>query len=95
MKKECLFKLFAAIKPICKNNINVTVISGSKVYELINMLKDKQVLGVQVTIVTWAPDSYGFGDAAYWIEEKHNRGRNNCEPMDRCYEYFFRIPKKL
>ena len=32
------------------------------------MLKDKQVLGVQVTIVTWTPDSYGFGDAAYWMQ---------------------------
>lgn len=24
--------------------------------------------GVQVTIVTWTPDSYGFGDAAYWMQ---------------------------
>ena len=48
--------------------ISSPVISGSKVYELINMLKEKQMLGVQVTIVTWTPDSYGFGDAAYWMQ---------------------------
>ena len=48
--------------------ISSPVISGSKVYELINMLKEKQMSGVQVTIVTWAPDSYGFGDAAYWMQ---------------------------
>lgn len=48
--------------------ISSPAISGSKVYELINMLKEKQMSGVQVTIVTWAPDSYGFGDAAYWMQ---------------------------
>ena len=59
-------------KDLLNANKNIIIsspaISGSKVYELINMLKDKQVLGVQVTIVTWAPDSYGFGDAAYWMQ---------------------------
>lgn len=25
-------------------------------------------LGLQVTIVTWAPDSYGYGDAAFWMQ---------------------------
>lgn len=39
-----------------------------KVYELINLLKEKQLSGVQITIVTWAPDSYGFGDASYWMQ---------------------------
>ena len=32
------------------------------------MLKEKQEVGVQITIVTWTPDSYGFGDAAYWMQ---------------------------
>ena len=52
------------------NNIIISspVISGPKVYELINLLKEKQMLGVQITIVTWAPDSYGFGDASYWMQ---------------------------
>lgn len=42
--------------------ISSPAISGQKVYELINMLKEKQASGVQITIVTWTPDSYGFGD---------------------------------
>lgn len=39
------------------NNIIISspVISGPKVYELINLLKEKQMSGVQITIVTWAP----------------------------------------
>lgn len=48
--------------------ISSPAISGPKVYELINMLKEKQMSGVQVTIVTWTPDSYGFGAAAYWMQ---------------------------
>ena len=48
--------------------ISSPAISGAKVYELINMLKEKQMSGVQITIVTWTPDSYGFGDAAYWMQ---------------------------
>ena len=52
------------------NNIIISspIISGSKVYELINLLKEKQMSGVQITIVTWAPDFYRFGDASYWMQ---------------------------
>ena len=48
--------------------ISSPVISGAKVYELISLLRDKQVAGVETTIVTWEPDSYGFGDAAFWMQ---------------------------
>ncbi len=48
--------------------ISSPAISGAKVYELIDMLSEKQMSGVQVTIVTWEPDSYGFGDVAYWMQ---------------------------
>ena len=48
--------------------ISSNVISAKKVYEIINMLKEKQVLGVEVIIVTWAPDDYDFGDAAFWMQ---------------------------
>lgn len=48
--------------------ISSPAISGPKVYELINMLKEKQEAGTQITIVTWTPESYGFGDAAYWMQ---------------------------
>ncbi len=59
-------------KDLLDANKNVIIsspaISGPKVYELIDMFKEKQTLGVQVTIVTWTPDSYGYGDAAYWMQ---------------------------
>ena len=48
--------------------ISSPVISGAKVYELISLLSDKQLAGVEITIVTWEPDSYGFGDAAFWMQ---------------------------
>lgn len=41
------------------------------------MLKEKQASGVQITIVTWTPDSYGFGDTSYWMQlhkEMHKAG---------------------
>ena len=57
--------LFDADKNII---ISSPAISGPKVYELIRMLKEKQEEGVQITIVTWTPDSYGFGDASYWMQ---------------------------
>jgi len=45
--------------------ISSPAISGHKVYELINMLKEKQMSGVQVTIVNMGTRiPYGFGDAA-------------------------------
>lgn len=52
------------------NNIIISspAISGAKVYNLIKQLKEKQELGVEITIVTWEPDSYGFGDASYWMQ---------------------------
>lgn len=57
--------LFDANKNII---ISSPAISGQKVYELISMLKKKEEAGVQITVVTWTPDSYGFGDAAYWMQ---------------------------
>ncbi len=48
--------------------ISSPAISGTKVYELINLLRDKQIAGVEITIVTWEPDSYGFGDAGFWMQ---------------------------
>ena len=32
------------------------------------MLKGKQERGVEVTIITWQPDAYRFGDAAFWMQ---------------------------
>lgn len=59
-------------RDLLESNKNIIIssptISGQKVYELINLLKEKQATGVEITIVTWTPDSYGFGDAAFWME---------------------------
>ena len=48
--------------------ISSPVISGPKVRDLIKLLKDRQSRGVSVTVVTWAPDAYGFGDSANWMQ---------------------------
>ena len=38
------------------------------------MLRSRQEAGVKVTIVTWAPDAYGYGKSDYWME-LHERMR--------------------
>ena len=47
--------------------ISSQTISGKKVYGLISLLKEKQAAGVEVTVITWAPDDYGYGDASFWM----------------------------
>ena len=54
--------------------ISSPVISGQKVSHIISMLKSRQEAGVKVTIVTWAPDAYGYGKSDYWME-LHERMR--------------------
>jgi hypothetical protein len=48
--------------------ISSPVISGPKVRELTELLREKQSLGVSITVVTLDPDAYGFGDGAYWMQ---------------------------
>lgn len=48
--------------------ISSPAISTSKVYEFIDFLKEKQSLGVEVTVVTWESDLYGYGDSALWMK---------------------------
>lgn len=48
--------------------ISSPAISGQKVYDMIHLLKEKQEAGIKIVIVTWKPDSYGYGDSAYWLE---------------------------
>ena len=68
--------------------ISSSVISAKKIYDLIDMLKEKQESGIEVTIITWEPDAYGFGDAAFWMglhEDMRQAGffmktvENSCE----------------
>ena len=61
------------------------------------MLKEKQSLGVEITIVTWEPDSYGFGDASYWMqlhEEMRQAGFYLKFVEDTC-EHFAIIDKEI
>ena len=48
--------------------ISSPAINGKKVRELISLLQEQQSRGVTVTIVTWEPDAYDFGDASYWMQ---------------------------
>jgi len=48
--------------------ISSPAISGPKVHALISLLKNQMTSGVTVTIVTWEPDLYGFGDPTYWMQ---------------------------
>lgn len=77
--------------------ISSPVISGQKVYELIEFIKGKQMLGVDVTIVTWTPDSYGFGDAAYWmrLHEDMRRAGFYIKTVEESCEHFTIIDQEL
>lgn len=48
--------------------ISSPVISWPKINDLIQLLSEAQKKGVTVTIVTWEPDSYTFGDSATWMQ---------------------------
>lgn len=88
-------------KDLLEANKNIVIsspaISGPKVYELINLLRDKQMAGVEVTIVTWEPDLYGFGDASYWMqlhEEMRQAGFYMRTVEDAC-EHFAIIDQEI
>lgn len=77
--------------------ISSSAISGSKVYELINLLQHKQASGVEITIVSWEPDSYGFGDAGFWMqlhEEMRQAGFYMKTVEDTC-EHFAMIDLEI
>lgn len=70
--------------------ISSPVISGFKVDELIQLLKEKQEKGIHIRIVTWKPDRYGFGDSGYWMELQERMRRNGFEMNlveDYCQHY--------
>lgn len=77
--------------------ISSPVISGSKVYELINLLRDKQTSGVMITIVTWEPDSYGYGDSAFWmsLHEEMRQAGFYIKTVEESYGHFAIIDQEL
>ena len=77
--------------------ISSPVISGSKVYELMEMLKEKQQQGLQITIVTWEPDNYGFGDSAFWMQ-LHDELQSNgfyIKTVEETCEHFAIIDQEI
>ena len=70
--------------------ISSPAISSKKVYDMIHLLKEKQEAGVHIVIVTWKPDSYGYGDSAYWQELQEQMRRAGFEMNlveDYCEHY--------
>lgn len=86
--------LFEANKNII---ISSPAISGTKVYRLIEMLKEKQALGVEVTIVTWNPDLYRFGDTTYWmqLQEEMREVGFNIKTVEESCERFAIIDQEI
>ena len=77
--------------------ISSPVISGAKVYELIDMLREKQVTGVKVSIVTWEPDLYGFGDTSYWmrLHEEMRQAGFSLKTVEESCEHFAIIDEEI
>lgn len=70
--------------------ISSPTISGKKVNELIELLKDKQESGILIRIVTWEADMYGYGDSVYWMELHEKMRRSGFEMSlvnDYCQRY--------
>ncbi len=79
--------LLAAEKEII---ISSPAISGKKIDDMIYLLKEKQEAGIEIIIITWKPDCYGYGDSTYWQElqeqmRKAGFGMNLVE--DYCEHY--------
>lgn len=74
----------------CEIIISSPAISGKKVNELIELLKEKQEAGIRIRVVTWKPDMYGYGDSEYWMELQERMRKNGFEMNlveDYCQHY--------
>ena len=61
------------------------------------MLKEKQQQGLQITIVTWEPDNYGFGDSAFWMQ-LHDELQSNgfyIKTVEETCEHFAIIDQEI
>ena len=77
--------------------ISSPILSGKKVHELIASLKNKQSLGVNITIMTYEPDAYRFGDPAYWMQlhEDIKQAGFYIKTVDETYEHFAIIDQEI
>ncbi len=88
-------------KDLLEANKNIVIsspaISGTKVYELMSLLRDKQIAGVEVTIATWEPDSYGFGDAGFWMQlhEEMRQAGFYIKTVEETCEHFAIIDQEI
>lgn len=89
------------IKDLLEAKKNIVIssprISSKKINELTELVKAKQENGVDVTIVTCEPDSYGYGDSAFWMQlhdEMRNAGFYIKTVEDTC-EHFAVIDQEL
>lgn len=77
--------------------ISSPAINGHKVQELIHLIQERQVAGTQITVVTLAPDSYEYGDAAYWMQlhEDMRRAGFYIKTVDESCERFAIIDQEV
>lgn len=88
-------------KDLLQANKNIVIsspsITGNKVSELIELLKEKQQNGVEVTILTWQPDVIKYGSANYkmqLIEEMREAGFYS-KTKEEIYEQFAIIDQEI
>lgn len=70
--------------------ISSPTLGKDKVYRMIKLLKERQEVGVKVTIITWHPDAYRYGKEVHRIElmeELRNSGFNIELVEEHCEHY--------
>ena len=77
--------------------ISSPVISWGKINEIIQLLAEPQSRGVSVTIVTFTPDSYNFGDAAIWMQmhEELRQAGFHIKAVEEFCEHFAIVDQEL
>jgi len=65
-------------------------VTGEESRAVIRNLRDRQEAGVKITVVTWYPDSYGYGKADYWMElhEEMRRAGFYVQLVDKFCEHY-------
>ena len=77
--------------------ISSPAISGRKVDELLELLKEKQLSGLRIVIVTWKPDLYGYGDSGYWMElqERMRKSGFHMNLVEDYCEHYCIVDRKI
>lgn len=77
--------------------ISSPVISFRKIDELLKNLGDKQDQGIKITVITWNPDAYGYGDASYWsmLQEQMRTSGIEIQTAEDYCEHYCIIDRKI